>query len=349
MLVWSVFSVDINLQLTVAFLWRFNMEHRNLVVSRPLIRGESFTLSALADTFMAGYRGLDPYFGSRLQFFIEQIGSKNACDIDADDVDDCLDALRSRGKLHNRGGTKRGGELAVVNKPLAPATVNRYRTCLQSVLTWSRKKRLMPKGWANPVNDTERMAEDNARTRYLKSDEYERLLAMARISCWNKLTSLVLMAVTTGSRKGALMGLKWRDVDLENGEAFVQRTKNGEPFVLVLLPEVIKELRRFESKSKPDELVFGGTNPLRPMNFTKAWKRALKDARLDDSDVVFHTLRHTHASWLAQQGAPLLAIADSMGHKSLAMTKRYAHLCIDSRKEMIRKTFQAGQTVARGA
>lgn len=332
------------------------MEHQNLVLNRPLIRGESFTLSALADTYMAGYKALDPYFGSRLQFFVEILGSKNACDIDADDVQDCLDILTNRGKLHNRGGTKPGGEMAKVNKPLAPATVNRYRTTLQALLTWARKKRLMPKGWTNPVTDTERLGEDNARTRYLTTEEYDRLIKMARISCWGKLTALVIMAVTTGGRRGALMNLKWQDVDLECGEAFVHRTKNGEPFVLVLLPELVDELKRFKSGSKPDQLVFCGQNPYRPMNFTKAWKRAVKDANLEDGPEVapkdrlcFHSLRHSHASWLAKQGAPLLAIADSMNHKSLAMTKRYAHLCIDSRKEMIRKTFQAGQVTIRSA
>lgn len=332
------------------------MEHQNLVVNRPLIRGESFSLSALADTYMAGYRGLDPYLGSRLQFFVEILGNKNACDIDADDVQDCLDVLTNRGKLHNRGGTKPGGEMTKVNKPLAPATVNRYRTSLQGVLTWARKKRLMPKGWTNPVTDTERLEEDNARTRYLTNDEYDRLVKMARISCWNKLTALIMMAVTTGARRGALMNLRWQDVDLEVGEAFVQRTKNGEPFVLVLLPEIISELKRFKGAAKVDELVFCGQNPYRQMSFTKAWKRAVKDANLEDGPDVapkdrlcFHSLRHSHASWLAKQGTPLLAIAESMNHKSLAMTKRYAHLCIDSRKEMIRKTFQGGQMATQTA
>jgi integrase len=332
------------------------MEHLNLAVHRPLIRGESFTLSALADTYMAGYKALDPYFGSRLQFFVELLGNKIASDIDSDDVQDCLDVLCQRGKLHNRGGTKVGGEMAKVNKPLAPATVNRYRTTLQAVLTWARKKRLMPKGWINPVNDTERLEEDNARTRYLSTDEYDRLITMARISCWRKLTALIMMAVTTGGRKGALMNLKWQDVDLDRGEAFVQRTKNGEPFVLVLLPEVVSELKRFKGNSKQDELVFCGQNPYRPMNFTKAWKRAVIDANLEDGPEVapkdrlcFHSLRHSHASWLAKQGTPLLAIAESMNHKSLAMTKRYAHLCIDSRKEMLRKTFQSVQTMPHNA
>jgi integrase len=73
------------------------------------------------------------------------------------------------------------------------------------------------------------------------------------------------------------------------------------------------------------------------MNFNKPWEQALKDAQIEG--VVFHSLRHTHASWLAKRGAPLLAIADSLGHKSLAMTKRYAHLCVDTRAEMLSRVF----------
>jgi integrase len=184
------------------------------------------------------------------------------------------------------------------------------------------------------------------RKRYLKPDEYERLLKMTRISHWGKLTALVMLAVTTGARRGTLLGLKWKDVNLDRSEAFVQRTKNGEPFVLILMNDVVSELKRFKNKNNADEYVFCGENPYKPANFNKAWANALKDARLAnsaetpvDERIVFHSLRHTHASWLAQQGAPLLAIADSMGHKSLSMTKRYAHLCIDSRKELINRTF----------
>lgn len=169
---------------------------------------------------------------------------------------------------------------------------------------------------------------------------------MTRISQWEKLTAIVMLAVTTGARRGTLLGLKWKDVNLERGEAFAQRTKNGAPFVLILTEEVIGELKRFKHKGNPDEYVFCGRNPYKPAKFNRVWEQALVDAKLantketsSDEKLVFHSLRHTHASWLAQQGAPLLAIADSMGHKSLSMTKRYSHLCIDSRKEMIFKTF----------
>jgi integrase len=327
------------------------MDTGNLAVTTPLQRGEHFKFSALADTFMAGYAGRDPTFSNKLHFFTQLLGDIVASEIDADHVEDCLNALRKRGKLHYRSGTKPGGTGELTHKPLADATINRYRCTLQSVLTWARKKRLMPKGWLNPVNETERMPGENMRKRYLKPEEYERLLKMTRISQWSKLTAIVMLAVTTGARRGTLLGLKWKDIDLDRGEAFIQRTKNGEPFVLILMDDVVSELKKFRGKGIAEEYVFCGQNPYKPANFNKSWEHALIDARLAntkdtplDEKLVFHSLRHTHASWLAQQGAPLLAIADSMGHKSLSMTKRYSHLCVDSRKEMICKTFASNKT-----
>ena len=305
----------------------------------PLTRGQLFSLKELVESYMACYQGRDSNVGSRLAFFVERLGNKVAAQIDADEIADTLDALAQRGCLINRGGTKRGGTIQTAHRPLSPATINRYRSSIQAVLTWGRKKRLMPKGWVNPVNDTEPMPVDNARTRYLTEAEYDRLLKAARVSYWPKLSLLIKMAVTTGARRGALFGLRWDDIDLEAGRAFVQRTKNGEPFVMVLLPEVVEELRRFESRAKPEHLVFCSTiSTNRPMNHTKAWKNALANAGIK-GEVCFHTLRHTHASWLAKRGAPLLAIADSLGHKSLAMTKRYAHLCVDSRADLINRVF----------
>lgn len=310
-----------------------------------LTRGSDFTLNELVDSYMACYRGRDSNFGQRIQFFTNILGDKPAHLIEADDVADALEHLQRRGAMHNKSGRSKGGAPTATGRELAPATVNRYRCCLQAVLSWARKKRLMPKGWVNPVGEIERLPEDNARTRYLSESEYDRLLKAARVSYWKKLHLLIKMAVTTGARKGALMGLRWRDLELDAGDgtgcgrAFVERNKNGEPFVLVLLPEVVLELKALKSRSQPDDLVFCGRDPSKQNNFTKAWHNALEAAGIEG--VCFHSLRHTHASWLAKSGKGLLEIADSLGHKSLAMTKRYSHLCIDSRQQMLRSVFAA--------
>lgn len=313
------------------------MQQVENVIPAVLTRRHDMTLRELADSYMACYQGRDGSIAQRVRYFVDTLGDKLASEIDSDDAQDALDALVRRGALHNRGGQAKGGDLTSTGRPLAPATINRYRVTLQGMLTWARKKRLMPKGWVNPANDTERLPEDNARTRYLSNGEYDRLLKAARVSYWSKLPLIIQMAVTTGARKGTLLGLRWLDIDLDAGRAYAERTKNGSAFTLALLPQVVEELRRVKGKSDPDELVFCGRHPDRPMNFDKAWKNALANASIEGA--CFHSLRHTHASWLAQSGAPLLAIADSLGHKSLAMTKRYSHMCVDSRAEMLSRVF----------
>lgn len=306
----------------------------------PLTRGQSFTLKDLADAYMACYQGSDRQQCTRLAFFVSLLGDRIAHTLDGDDIQDALDALQRRGRVHNKGGaSKEGIRLVTIHRPLKPASVNRYRTTIQAVLSWARKKRLMPKGWVNPVGETERLPEENARTRFLSEAELERLLKASRVSYWKKLHVLIRLAVTTGARRGTLMGLRWCDVDFEANRAFAQRTKNGEPFVLVLQEDDAKELKALRGTSASDDLIFCGRNPLKPMNFEKAYYNALTNAGIEGA--CFHTLRHTHASWLAKQGASLLAIADSMGHKSLAMTKRYSHLCVDTRAEMLKRVFAA--------
>ena len=69
--------------------------------------------------------------------------------------------------------------------------------------------------------------------------------------------------------------------------------------------------------------------------FTKPWKKALEDAQINDFR--FHDLRHSCASYLAQSGASLLEIADVLGHKQISVTKRYAHLCIEHKSNLINR------------
>ncbi len=116
------------------------MSDQNLALNTSLVRGQAFTFRALADAYMVAYAGRDRDQLYRMQFFVEHLGDKIVSEIDADDVDDCLQELNTRGKLRNRGGTKRGGEIVATHQPLANATINRYRCALQGVLSWARKK-----------------------------------------------------------------------------------------------------------------------------------------------------------------------------------------------------------------
>jgi integrase len=172
---------------------------------------------------------------------------------------------------------------------------------------------------------------------YLTADQVDKLVACARMARWRALPVLLLMAFTTGLRRGSLLGLRWRDIDLKARRATVQRTKNGKPIVAHLTERVVEELRTIGPK-EPDTLVFGcASGKDRPHNFNAAFRRALEAAGLPR--IRFHDLRHSCASHLAAKGASGPLLADVLGHTTLRMVSRYAHLNIAARAAAIDSAF----------
>lgn len=140
--------------------------------------------------------------------------------------------------------------------------------------------------------------------------------------------------MTTGARRGELEGLRWRDVDLERGEALVHRSKNGDAKLLPLTPAVVEELRRFVGA--PDQLIFASKRrPNQAHKVVPNWKVALREAGVRDFHI--HDARHGSASSLARNGATLLEIADVLRHRQLTVTKRYSHLCSDHKKALVKR------------
>ena len=278
----------------------------------------------LCDAYMAAYRGRDPMVVVRLKFWNERFKDTAPTEISADDIEDALAWLEVNPK------SKR---ITV----LSPKSLNLSLGVLSVVLNFAHSRRLMPRGWQNPCENVKKRKGEQARTRYLSEKEYENLIKITRLATWRKLTLLTLLAVTTGARKGSLIELKWGDIDFERHEAYIERTKNGTPFILVLNEAVLEEFSR-HAKGEPNQYIFESTRIAgKPLDFTKHWRKALNEAHIEDA--CFHTLRHTHASWLARNGASLLQIADSLNHKSLSMVRRYSHLCTDSRRELVTKVF----------
>ena len=216
---------------------------------------------------------------------------------------------------------------------LSNASINKFRGAVSAVLSYACKEYDLP---GNPVQNIPSLIENNARTRFLSDDERTRLFKACRASKWGKLYLLVLMAITTGARKGELLNLKFKDIDFDRHIAYVHSTKNGEPKVMPLTKAVLVELNRF--KEQEAELIFNSElKPNKPFEFRKQWGRALKEASIEDFR--FHDTRHSCASYLAMNGASLLEIADVLGHKQISMTKRYSHLCVSHKIKLIGKVF----------
>jgi integrase len=183
---------------------------------------------------------------------------------------------------------------------------------------------------------------DNARVRYLTPDEADKLLTAlkARSLSWWRIASVSLH---TGMRLGEVLNLSRGDLDMEANVIHVRFGKTG--VRRAHMTETLKEIFNALPPREPSALLFPATNGTCRNNTetSKTFSRVVKDLGLNKGvadtrqKVVFHTLRHTFASWLAIEGVPLYTISNLMGHSTMEMTQRYAHLCPDVKQEAVAK------------
>ncbi|MBP8282686.1 MAG: tyrosine-type recombinase/integrase [Chromatiaceae bacterium] len=222
---------------------------------------------------------------------------------------------------------------ALATRRHSPATVNRYLAALSHVFTYAVKEI----GWMddNPLTKVSKEKEPRGRCRYLSEEERDRLLAACRDSASPDLYPAVVMALATGARQMEIMGMRWPQVDLKRQTATLEDTKNGDRRVLHLdaLPLAILTERAKVRRIDTDLIFPARDRPRRysqlpqevkPLDLRTPFETALK--RADVQDFTWHDLRHTAASYLAMSGASLAEIAAFLGHKTLAMVWRYAHL-----------------------
>jgi integrase len=272
----------------------------------------------------------------QLTWWIAKLGGLSLAEITADRISKARDEIAA--ETFARGKVKINKKTGKLNVPKrykrSGATVNRYIATLSHVLSFAvKERRLLDR---NPVGDIARKKETRGRTRFLSDDERGALLEACTKSEWPALRSLVLLAITTGARRGELIGLRWSDVDVKAGRALVAETKNGEQRVLPLAGKALEALRELKLQgSARSEFVFAQPSGLPGAyeHFDAHWYAALEAAGI--TDFHFHDLRHTTASMLATQGASLLEIADVLGHRTLAMVKRYSHLVVDHKARVI--------------
>ncbi len=157
------------------------------------------------------------------------------------------------------------------------------------------------------------------KTRYLTPGELKAALELA--PDW--LRAPMAFAACTGVRRGEMLALKWADVDAKNRRLYLRETKNGTLRILPIPESALVVLRSLPQGAAGDA-VFAGVNPA---HLSVYCKRVLK--RIGAPDASFHTLRHTAASWMVQQGVDLYAVGQILGHKTPRMTQRYAHLSPD--------------------
>lgn len=161
------------------------------------------------------------------------------------------------------------------------------------------------------------------------TEEAAKLLAMCRTStAASYLYPIVVIALNTGMRKGEILSLEWRMIDLKNGSIRLENTKNGDKRNVPLNNTVMEVLRSLP-RAINDGKLFANT-----LHKWGAFDLAVRKAGIKDFH--FHDLRHTFASWLVMAGANLTTIKELLGHRSITMTLRYAHLSKDHRAAAVR-------------
>ncbi len=221
------------------------------------------------------------------------------------------------------------------SKHRSTITANRYLACLSIVFTYA----INELEWINknPVSKVKKFSEGKGRTRFLSESELKSLLITSKkYQEQSDIYLLIKMALSTGARYGELRKLMWQNVYLDVEQPFLvfKNTKNGEDRGVAITPEIIDLLKQhYKSQNILTKYVFPSVDGKTPKDFTWYWKKVCKEAKL--KDFRFHDLRHTCASYLAIDGCSLLQIAEVLGHKTLAMVKRYTHLTTKSTAKVL--------------
>jgi integrase len=219
----------------------------------------------------------------------------------------------------------------LIRKGLKVDTCNKYLSLLKASFTKACEWELITEERLKAIRKVKLLKGEVKRLRYLNPDEIRKLLE----ACDSYLYPVVFTALNTGMRRGELLNLRWKDVDLKNGLILLEKTKNQERREIPM-NEALKELfrRLFTQRRLDTDYVF--PNPQTGNRFydlKRAFQRALRKAGI--RDFRFHDLRHTFASQLVMAGVDIRTVQELLGHKKLSMTMRYSHLSQAHKKEAV--------------
>jgi integrase len=230
--------------------------------------------------------------------------------------------------LHRKIG--KGGKRG---KP-APYAANRTLALLSRMFSLAIKW-----GWRadNPVKGVERNHEEK-RQRYLSPTEIAALSAVLAEHEDKQAANIVRLLMLTGARKGEVLSMRWRDLDLDTGvwtKPSSHTKQKAEHRVPLSAPakQLLAELR--DGAGEDTEFVFPGRLGGHRIEFRRAWAEMCHAAAIASMRV--HDLRHTYASVLASHGLSLPIIGALLGHTQPATTARYAHLLDDPLRQATEK------------
>ncbi len=231
---------------------------------------------------------------------------------------------------------------------LAPASRQSYFRHLRAFFRWCGKQALLK---LNPAERVTPPAAGRREAPFFSPKALQALVDSIETAGERWLADVVRVAVSTGLRRGELVHLRWRDVDLDAGFLVVRnredfRSKSGHDRRVPLVEDALDVVSRLadERGAAREGYVFRGTQggKLNADSLSKAFLRSCRRAHVPEG-LHFHSLRHTAASWLVMRGVPMSVVQAILGHADLATTQRYSHLAPATlRDEMARALREVG-------
>ena len=198
----------------------------------------------------------------------------------------------------------------------------------------------------NPVSRVRKPSKDNRRTRFLTHAEADRLLSALLDSGHEDLYAMTLLSLHCGLRAGEIFNLSWDCIDFERKTILIRDTKSNHNRVAYMTGPVKEMLARRQVEANGG-LLFSkpGGGKIGQVGHTFIWtveQIGLNKGVTDRRDkVVFHTLRHTFASWLIMSGEDIKTVSKLVGHTNIQITSDYySHFSNEYLREKINKIGQ---------
>lgn len=212
-----------------------------------------------------------------------------------------------------------------------PATANRAIAVLAHMISKACDWEMCSADVLKRIRKVKHIKENNRRLRYLSKEECQNLIN----ACEPHLKPIVITALNTGMRKGEILTLKWDNVDMKHGFILLDITKNGERREIPINDTLRGVLQGITRRLDIPYVFYDNATGKPYRDVKRSFNTALRRAGIKDFH--FHDLRHTFASHLVMAGVDITTVKELLGHKTLTMTLRYAHLAPSHKVEAVKK------------
>jgi len=229
-----------------------------------------------------------------------------------------------------------------------PRTVSAILGTARQIINYAINNELI-KAYTNPIaGGRVKMPKiDNARQGYLNREQAKKILDTLEDREHKLAYHLTFILLYTGARFSEVTKLKWYDVNFETRLIFLNTSKEGAPRHIYISDKLLNLLQKLHKEATvQSDYVLPSSIGEQVAQMPRQWQLIVDDLipnnkKADKYRITVHSLRHTHASWLAISGMSILAIKEQLGHKKLDMTLRYSHLIPSQRHEQMGKVFDA--------